>query len=104
MITIYRGDSHSLQVTVTDNGSVKYLTGFTAKLTVRSKDELSISFEKEIAEIPNPDTGILVFDFLPTDTNLRPGEYVFDVQLTKGADIKHTIVKEKLVITSDLTR
>jgi hypothetical protein len=104
MISIYRGDSHSIQVSVTDNGAIKDLTGFQAKLTVRSKDELTISIEKGIADIPNPETGILVFDFLPSDTDILPAEYLFDVQITKGSDIKHTVIKDKLLITSDLTR
>jgi hypothetical protein len=49
--------------------------------------------------------GVVIVDLLPSDTDVL-GSYMYDVQINNisNPNIKHTVVKDKLIIENDVTK
>ena len=104
MIIIYRGDTPTIEVNVTDDDGVFDLTGWAATLTCKiNKSTLATLFQSVIANIPNPEEGTILFELTSDNTDLTPREYVYDVQLTKD-DKVHTILEGIIQIKEDITK
>lgn len=104
MITIYRGDTPTISVTVTDDNGAFDLTDWVAKLTVKGDIKSTETLlEKEIDSIPNPETGIVVFELTSAETDFPIGEHYYDVELTKDAKV-HTVVCDKIKVLQDVNQ
>lgn len=108
MLKIFRGDSKTIKVTITNNGEAFDLTGFTIKLTIKkNNNNEDLLLTTDIAEIEDPTSGIVVFYLSPTQTGALPTTILlFDVEVRKddGKELLvYTVIKDKLEIVKDLT-
>ena len=110
-ITIYRGDTLSLPVTVTNDDSTAFnLTGYVMKLTVkRQKDDADSAavIATKTATISVPSSGIGTFSFSTTETNLAAGKYYYDVQISTPITVPtfvRTIIEDEFNVLNDITR
>ena len=106
-ITMYRGDTDTITVTVTDSeGAAFDLTDYTMRFTVKDKPKDPDSLAKigpTDATIASPATGIGIIAVSVTDSDLKAKSYVYDIQIT-DATHNYTIVKDNFVITEDVTK
>lgn len=116
-IIITQGDSGLFVLELKDKDQVtpRDLTGLTATLSV-AKSRIGDSGEvvvsspfivKKIDPNTNPEgeRHILRFAFLPDDTyNTKPGEYVYDVELTDGGSFVWTILSKTFTVEYQVTR
>jgi hypothetical protein len=106
---VIRGDSHTINLTITDGGSPVNLTGYTVFFTVNAdKDPVSDSaaaIEKDITSFISPTSGEATIELDPADTNsLEPGGYWYDIQLKDGSGNITSFPKDRFTIVSDITR
>lgn len=103
-ISLYRGDSHSVVVTVTSDGSTPVnLTGGSAKLSVRKTG--STYLIQVTGTLSAPTLGQTTFTFLPADTQtLTPGGYTYDVQVTLSGGSVYTPLLGVFELKEDVTR
>ena len=104
-IKMIRGDSESITVTLadTDGNTLDFEEGDTIFFTVKeSVHTAKIIFQNIVVEFDN---GEAIIEILPEDTNqLRPKEYVYDIQLTRADGSVTTIIKpSKFIIEGDVT-
>jgi len=108
-IEIYRGDTHTITVTVTNaDGTAFNLTGYTMKLTVKTNksDPDSSALLTKDATINSPATlGKGTIALSATDTNKVAGDYWYDVQIknANSSDVK-TILLDQFNILQDITQ
>ena len=103
MIKIFRGDSKTIKVSVTNNGEVMDLTGYTAKLTVKaSEKDTDYLMQVEVPNIANPTAGIIVFNLSPTDTDIAPGRHLYDVEIRKDPNLVHTVAIGEFIVKWDV--
>lgn len=106
---LIRGDSRTIKVTFKDaDGALYDLTGATAYLTInrngKPTSDLSAAVQITETNIENPASGIVTFRLTPTDTDLTPGTYWFDVQLVDAENNKLSRKREELTVIPDITR
>lgn len=107
-LSIFRGDSKTIRITVTDElGVAVDLTGwkvfFTAKESETDSDDDAVI--KIDVDPTDPTNGIADIDFEPADTNdLTPADYIYDIQVIKDNGDVVTFIKDKLRIVADITR
>jgi len=111
-ISIYKGDSRTLEVTVTDtSGAAVDITGYTMKFTVKKSEadttntiQKTTTLATEI-DLTDPANGIAEVYLLPADTlNLKAGTYVYDVEVTTDTSKVYTVIKSTFVIVEDVTK
>ena len=102
-LNILRGDSYSISVNMGMD-----LTGttvfFTAKpaLTDDATDTTAV-ISVEVTSHDDAANGVTTIALSPTDTNVAPGEYYYDIQVKNGSDIT-SIAPRKLKVFADVTR
>ena len=108
-ITIVRGDTPTIKITVTDSdGAVFDLTNYTARLTVK-EDALSKDADAAIGPvtgtISTPTNGIITFPLSVTNTDQSPGIYSYDVQINNGTtDVQTVVGPAEFSIKQGITR
>jgi hypothetical protein len=108
-ITMYRGDSYPITLTLTDKATAAAidLTGCTLLMTVdeteNPTDDSTMLFEVEGALDADPETGKATFTPLAADT-ATVGNYFYDIQLTDADGNIRTVVKSTFVISQDITK
>lgn len=114
-LEIIRGDSASIGFTLTDAGTAVDLTDatvfFTAKpaLTNDVSDNtavISVEVTDHVDSDGNPSAteGVTTIPLTPTDTNVTPGEYFYDVQIKYSDGTIVSIEPRKMEILADVTR
>jgi hypothetical protein len=104
-INIYRGDTHTLTVSVTDSGGATFdLTGYTMTLTAKAdkKDLDAAAVLSKTATIASPTTGVGVFTLAKEDTSIDPSTYYYGIQINSITEVK-TIIVSTLTIMYDIT-
>jgi len=110
---VIRNDSLSVTATITDtNGNAVGLNGYKAYLTVKTalnttsdvNDDPGL-MQIEINPVVDPNaTGIVTFQCTPVNTNILPGNYVYDVEIiSPGANI-YSSVEDQFNVIADVTR
>lgn len=93
-ISMTRGDSESISISCQDELGVKIdlVTGDKIYLTIKkSINTTEKILQKIVTEFQN---GIAFISILPVDTSLlKYGEYVYDIQLTRGDNTVTTIIE-----------
>ena len=106
-ITIIRGDDRTLNITITEDGSVLDITGYTLFFTVKScltDIDTAALISKDVTTHTNPTLGVTQVVLTNTDTDLTPDTYFYDMQLkTDTGSIISTGVGE-FNIVYDVTR
>ena len=108
-ITIVRGDTPSIQVTVTDeDGDIFDLTNYTARLTVkenRQHKDADAIIGPITGTITTPSNGIIVFNLSTSVTDKAAGKYSYDVQINDSTtDVQTVILPADFTILQDVTR
>jgi len=109
-IDMFRGDSRTLEVRVTDDYNKPVdLTGASVRFTVRKKVDgakliaKSSSNPAEI-EITDAANGIFKIYLKPADTKaMRPGGYLYDVEVTLSSGDVHTVVFGNFQLHGDIS-
>lgn len=106
-ITMPRGDIRSVIFTVTGaDGELSDITFDEIYFTVKKYfTDRHYCFQKRFGDgtIELIESGTYSFTVIPSDTdNLEVGQYVFDVELISGTDIKQTTVG-KFILTDEVT-
>jgi hypothetical protein len=105
-----RGDTRSFPVTFYDSDGVTPLSlvGGTVKFTVNATEEPSDNsaavIQKTITVHTSPLNGQTTIALSSSDTNITPGEYYYDVQLTDASGNVLSKKKDILTVISDITR
>jgi hypothetical protein len=108
-IDIIRGDSSSIDFTLTDNGSPVDLTGATVFFTAKPALSNDVSdntavISVEVTDHSDPTNGATVIPLSATDTDVTPGEYYYDIQVKKLDATIVSIRARKLEVFADVTR
>ena len=107
-LSIYRGDTFSATVTVTDDeGAIFDLTSYTMKLTVKrnSQDTDAQALIGPItATISTPATGVGIIAISAAQSAVDIGEYVYDIQINNSTTDVKTIVKSSFTVLDDVTK
>lgn len=108
-ITIIRGDTTSIDFTLTDGGTPVDLTGstvfFTAKpaLTNDVSDNTAV-ISVEVTSHTDPTAGETSIPLTASDTDVTPGEYYYDIQIKDATTNIISIEPRLLEIVADVTR
>lgn len=107
-ITRYRGDTIPDKVVVKDtDGNVVNIAGYTFLLTVASEKEPADDTTEEfqvVGSITDAANGVVEFAPTALQTDITPGVYYYDVQMTTPAGRIGTILKDKYTILQDITK
>jgi hypothetical protein len=108
VITMMRGDTYPIKVTLTDGstGLPLDLTNKTGKLTVTSvkdpADDTKKVFDVSGVLTATPADGVM--NFTPTSANTAVvGKYYYDIQIS-GTGYVRTVAKDQFIITQDNTK
>ena len=87
-ISMVRGDSESITVRCEQQ---PFTEGDTVTMTVRESTDSGVALRKDVTEFT--DTGEAVIALFPEDTSVMEfGDYVYDIQLTRGDGTVTTLV------------
>lgn len=108
-ITMFRGDTVSLNLYVTMGGAPKSLSGALLTFSVKyNRADSSYVFQKTIGSgitIDSESGGTATISIASSDTSFLPGTQMklqYDVQYAKGSDV-YTISSGVLVVNPDVT-
>lgn len=110
MITVYRGDSWPLVITVRNasTGAVVDVTGCSFKLTVDRKQNPTASpSTTKVFDVAGVVTNGAAGEVTFTRTSANhatAGEFYYDIQLTNASGNVKTIEKDLYIITQDITK
>jgi hypothetical protein len=103
-IIIDQGTTFSTIINLTDdNGDPIDLTGYSADSEMRKHytSSNSTSFAVSLGGVD----GTVTLSLTPAQTsNLTPGRYVYDVEVTSGANVVSRIVEGIVTVTPEVTR
>ncbi len=112
----FRGDTQPLKFQVTQSGSPSTIdiTGYSFLFTVNSERNPDIDVSPEVGTQQFQITGTITtavegrFEFRyeasPNPSELIPGTYYYDIQMTESGGNVRTIGKGKYVIKQDITK
>lgn len=106
-ISVYRGDTATITVTITDADGIFDLTGYTVKLTVKDADvdtDANAIIGPITATVSSPATGVGVFALSKTNTDVTAGKYIYDVQINDGSTDVKTVTKSTFTVVQDVTK
>ncbi|MFQ5647250.1 MAG: BppU family phage baseplate upper protein [bacterium] len=110
-IELYRGDSRTLEVTVSDENGPANLTGSTVKFSVKKKKgDTAYIIKKSTTDpseinIVDAVNGKLEIYLIPDDTqDVAIASYHFDVEVETSTNKIYTVVAGKLSILEDITK
>ena len=101
-----QGTTFSKQITVygTDGTTVENLTGASVSSQLR-KNYTSTAYETINATINTPTSGIIVMSLTAAQTAaLKPGRYVYDLELTKADTTISRIIEGVITIRPEVTK
>ena len=109
-LTIIRGDSAEIDVTFEDaDGIAIDLTGKAVFFTVKTidgiekTDDSEAKISKKITVHTDPTAGKTQIALTSAETNLTPGDYLYDLQIVNGSDVIST-TRDIVEIVQDVTK
>jgi hypothetical protein len=110
-LQIIRGDSADIDVVFEDSSGVAIdLTNKSVFFTVKDQGELNTDnddnakISKKITSHTDPTAGKTKITLTPTDTDLTPKDYVYDLQLVNGENNVISTQRDYLDIIQDVTK
>jgi len=113
-INIIRGNTTTFNILFKDNnGAVMNITDYTVWFTVRATvpatsvhtDVGAVIAVKQLpAALTDPLIGKTTFTLTPTNTDIDPGIYVYDVQYSTDDDDRYSSAIGNFSVTPDITR
>jgi len=103
MISVTRGDSLIVSVSLSNSDGTSYEMQDGDKLMFTVKKNTSVSSDA-IISIENECEDGTVFELTPDDTELSYGTYYYDVELTTAGGRRYTVVKpDKFKVTEEVS-
>jgi hypothetical protein len=107
-LTRFRGDTLGDKFVVTSNGTTPQdLTGFTARLTVNTVKEPTVTdlpLFTVVGVIEDAPGGVLLFNPSLGQVDQVPGKYFYDVELTTPTGKIITVAKGTYTIKQDISK
>lgn len=106
---VIRGDTHTINLTISSSGSRVDLTGYTVFFTVNAEknpaSDTSAVIQKNITSHTDPTEGQTTISLSSSDTaSVTPGSYWYDIQLKDGDGNITSFAKDRFLVVSDITR
>lgn len=104
-LTFVRGDTETVQVTMTSDGSTPVnITGRTYAAQLRTTPDISAISATAACAITDAANGVMQAVFTATSTaDLDPGYYYWDLQETNGSTVT-TVLQGTVTVLADVTR
>lgn len=105
-IQIDQGSDFALDLTVTESGSAKNLTGYSARAQIRSTKSASSVSASFTCSVVNAAAGTLKME-LPNATSsaLSAGQYFYDLEIfTSGNVIVQRLIEGTVTLNQEVTR
>lgn len=105
-LTIDQGSTFVIDVTINEGGSVKNLSGYSARAQMRSTKTASAVAASFTCTIPIPSNGIVKME-LPaaTSSGMTAGLYFYDLEIhTSGDAIVKRLIEGKVTLNQEVTR
>ena len=105
-IEIDQGSDFNIEIEVKEDGSVKNLTGYSARAQARSAEEDSNAAFSFTCSIPTPTNGKVLMN-LPaaTSSSTTAGQYVYDLEIYTSSDAAVSrLIKGTCTIDREITR
>jgi hypothetical protein len=104
-IRVYRGDSKTIDITVTSSdGDTVDVSGATAIFTARQGESDTSAAIVDTLSIENGPAGQIRLSLSPSQTSITPRSYAADIQLTMPDSTVQTIWRSRFVVEWDVTR
>ena len=105
-LVIDQGTSFVLYITIKEGGTVKNLTGYSARAQMRSTKTASSVAGSFTCSIPTPSNGVVKMELTPsTSSAMAAGSYFYDLEIhTSGDAIVKRIIEGKVTLTQEVTR
>ncbi len=105
-LVIDQGSDYAESFTLNENGSVKNLTGYSARAQMRTSKSSSVVAASFTCTISTPADGTVVMSLSnATSSALTAGVYVYDLELfTAGDAIVSRILQGSVDLTQEVTR
>jgi hypothetical protein len=106
ILNVFRGDDAVIPITITNDGSVVNITGYTFWLTVKTNEDdtdAEALIQKKVESHTNPTQGITTITIPNSEMNLTPGLYHYDIQMKTSGGIIVTLVKDIFKVKRDIT-
>jgi hypothetical protein len=106
-LTIIRNDDVVLTATFTDaDGNAIDLTGSKVYFTVKENEsdaDADALITKEVTSHSDPTAGETQISLNPTDTNVDPGTYFYDLQVKNSLGTIQSTSSDKITIRQDIS-
>lgn len=106
-ITIFRGDDVTFTVNVVDASSNAIdITGSTLFFTVKANEtdlDANALITKDVTSHTDPSNGETEVTLSNTDTEIRPGKYVYDFQVVTSGGSVTTYGRGAFIVKQDIT-
>lgn len=105
-LTIDQGSTFVIDITINESGSVKDLTGYSARAQMRSTKTASDVAASFTCSIPVPSNGVVKME-LPATTSsaMTAGLFFYDLEIhTAGDAIVKRLIEGKVTLNQEVTR
>ena len=103
-LTIDQGSDFAITLTITKSGSAVNLTDYTARAHIRATKE-SANYVPFTMTFPDRSAGKLTLTLTSTaSSNMAAGQYLYDLEITSGADVVTRIIEGKVTLNREITR
>jgi len=108
--TIFRSDTYSFPVTFKEDGVPINITDWEIRFTVRTSapstdtTDDSNAVISSLAVITDAINGEAQFTITPTETDIDPIEYVYDIQYKTEVGVTRTLGTSTFTVEADITR
>ena len=105
-VTIEQGADFAISLTITENGSAKNLSGYSARAQMRSKKSSTTVGGTFTCSITSASEGKVKMSMSNSTTkDLTPGVYFYDLELFTASDANVTrLLEGKATVTAEVTR
>lgn len=105
-LTIDQGSTFVIDITLKESGSVKDLTGYSARAQMRSTKTASTVAGTFDCNIPVPTNGIVKMELSATDSSaMSAGLYFYDLEIYTPSDaIVKRLIEGKVTLNQEVTR
>ena len=104
--TLEQGSTFSRQITVQENGTALNLTGYTARMQMRSTHDSSTIALTYTSTIASPaSNGIVNLSATATQSAaIEEGIYVYDLEIESSGGVETRLMEGKVTVTPEVTR
>ena len=104
--TLEQGSTFSRQITVQENGTALNLTGYTARMQMRSTHDSSTIALTYTTTIASPaSNGIVNLSATATQSAaIEEGIYVYDLEIESSGGVVTRLMEGKVTVTPEVTR